>query len=161
MAGMAKGIFSTQRRDGMLKSQRDFDSGLEMKIAADLESRGYMLAKNPVSKKDGVRFPYVLPERSYFPDWVLGAGRVIEAKGIFDREERLKILAVKEAHPGLDVRFVFSNPKSPINKGSKTSYADWCDKHGIPWCKGPHIPEEWLHGIPKLEHREENNPSTE
>ena len=142
--GLAKGVFSAQRRYGMLKSQRDYDSGLELKIMENLEGRGYTLPKNPVSKSKGVSFPYVLPERSYYPDWVIGAKRVIEAKGIFDRDERLKLLAVKEQHPGLDVRMVFSNPKAPINKGSKTTYADWCDKNGVPWCKGPHIPDEWL-----------------
>ena len=144
MVGKAKGIFSQQRRYGALKASREYDSGLEMKIAENLEARGYNIPKNPVSKTKGKGFPYTLPSRTYWPDWLVGPQRVIEAKGILDREERLKLLAVKEAHPDLDIRMVFSNPKSPINKGSKTTYADWCDKHGIPWCKGPHIPEEWL-----------------
>jgi len=144
MAGMAKGIFAVQKRYHSLQAARDYDSGLEKRIMENLLSRGFDLQKNPVGKTKGVHFAYVLPQRDYYPDWVIGPNRVIEAKGILDRDERLKMLAVKERHPELDVRIVFSNPKSPINKGSKTTYADWCDKHGIPWCKGPHIPDDWL-----------------
>lgn len=28
---------------------------------------------------------------------------------------------------------VFQNPNIKINKGSMTSYADYCDKNGIQW----------------------------
>ena len=43
----------------------------------------------------------------------------------------------------LDIMFVFSNSKGKISKGSKTSYADWCDKHGYSYADKL-IPEEWI-----------------
>ena len=42
--------------------------------------------------------------------------------------------------------FLFYNANQKIKKGSKTSYADWCDKKGIKWAH-KHIPREWLDDI--------------
>ncbi|WP_374710355.1 hypothetical protein [Brucella anthropi] len=47
--------------------------------------------------------------------------------------DRKKMLAVKAAHPDYTITIVFQNPTLPINKGSKTRYADWCDKYGFAW----------------------------
>ena len=38
---------------------------------------------------------------------------------------------------------VFQNPKAKISKGSKTTYASYCDKHGIQWAE-KQIPESWI-----------------
>jgi len=38
---------------------------------------------------------------------------------------------------------VFSNSKAKINKGSKTSYGDWCNQHGFIYAD-KEIPEGWL-----------------
>lgn len=50
---------------------------------------------------------------------------------------------IRETYPDLDIRFVFSNAKARISKGSKTTYAMWADKYGYPWAHRE-IPEEWL-----------------
>jgi len=42
-----------------------------------------------------------------------------------------------------DIRFVFSSSKAKIRKGSKTSYADWCNKNGFLYADKL-IPEEWF-----------------
>src|SRR3546814_6931922 len=70
---------------------------------------------------------------SYTPDLILKNGIIVETKGIFDVDDRRKHELIKAQHPGLDIRFVFSRSKSPIRKGSKTTYADWCAKRGIPF----------------------------
>ena len=57
---------------------------------------------------------------------------------------RRKIKAVIEQHPEIDLRMVFQAPFNKISKKSKTTYAKWCDKHGIPWCSFSNIPLEWL-----------------
>jgi hypothetical protein len=51
---------------------------------------------------------------------------------------------VKEQNPELDIRFVFTRSTSKINKGSKTSYGDWCDKYGFDY-SDKLIPGEWLY----------------
>ncbi len=38
---------------------------------------------------------------------------------------------------------VFQNPNGKIRKGSKTTYANFCDKHEILWAE-KQIPKEWL-----------------
>jgi len=53
------------------------------------------------------------------------------------------MLAVKDAHPHLDIRFVFQR-NNTISKNSKTTYGDWADKHGFKWCVFPNIPPDWL-----------------
>ena len=51
-------------------------------------------------------------------------------------------MLIKKQHPELDIRFVFMNPNGKIRKGSKTTYANFCDKHDIIWAAKT-IPQEW------------------
>ena len=67
----------------------------------------------------------------------------LELKGNLDVTDRVKHLLVKEQNPHLDVRFIFPNSKKKIYKGSKTSYASWCDRHGFLYADN-RIPKEWL-----------------
>jgi hypothetical protein len=54
------------------------------------------------------------------------------------------MLAIVNQHPMLDIRMVFQAPHTKIRKGSKTTYAQWCQKFlGIPWAEKV-IPDEWL-----------------
>lgn len=116
-----------------------YRSGLEEKLAAQLQQAGVKAEYEPVTIR------YVKPEKEhrYTPDYVLPNGIIIESKGRFVTADRQKHLHIKENHPGLDIRFVFSNPRNRIGKKSQTTYAMWCDKHGFKW-SGPVIPTEWL-----------------
>lgn len=89
--------------------------------------------------------PYVVPERTakYNPDLFLPNGIIVECKGIFETADRQKHLLVREQYPELDIRLVFSSSKSKIYSGSKTTYADWCEKHGIQYADKL-IPASWL-----------------
>ena len=44
---------------------------------------------------------------------------------------------------GIDLRFVLQSPNGKIYKGSKTTYAQWCEKNGFKWAK-KEIPQEWI-----------------
>ena len=68
---------------------------------------------------------------------------IVETKGIFEVADRQKHLLVKQQHPGLDIRFVFSRSKSPIRKGSPTTYANWCVKNGFLFADKL-IPQDWI-----------------
>lgn len=89
--------------------------------------------------------PYTIPasKHQYTPDFVLPNGIIIEAKGIFDAADRAKHLLIKKQYPNLDIRFVFSNAKAKIYKGSKTTNAAWCEKHGFPYANRE-IPSAWF-----------------
>lgn len=116
-------------------------SGLEEKIQLDLRSKGVAF------EYETVKLAYTVPEsaHSYRPDFLLPNGIIVESKGLFSLEDRKKHLLVKEQHPSLDIRFVFSRSASPIRKGSKTTYADWCRKNGFLFADKL-IPPEWLDG---------------
>ena len=81
--------------------------------------------------------------RTYTPDFKLPNGIIIESKGRFVAADRKKHLLIQKQHLFLDIRFVFSNSRAKIAKGSKTTYGDWCDKHGFLYADKL-IPEEWI-----------------
>ena len=80
----------------------------------------------------------------YVPDFILPNGVTLECKGYWDSVDRRKIKNVIEQNPQLDIRMVFQSPYNKISKRSKTTYAQWCDRHKIPWCAYHNIPIEWL-----------------
>jgi len=81
--------------------------------------------------------------RTYTPDFLLPNGIIVETKGRFTAEDRKKHLEIQKQHPTLDIRFVFTNSRAKIRKGSKTSYADWCSKNGFLYADKD-VPQEWL-----------------
>ena len=94
-----------------------------------------------------------LAYRTYTPDFVLPNGIIIETKGIFTAGDRRKHLAIKKQHPKLDIRFVFENHRRKLRKGAKSTYGEWCDKHGV-MCYNRIVPEEWLKEKGKNKHPE-------
>lgn len=118
-----------------------YRSGLEDRIAKQLESAGVEV----VYEDKASVIPYTTPEtpHKYTPDFVLPNGIIVESKGIFDATDRKKHQLIKAQHPGKDIRFVFSNSKAKLYKGSPTSYAAWCDKYGFQYADKL-IPLAWL-----------------
>jgi len=116
-----------------------YRSGFEHKISEQLEE----LNIDPMYEQTVIK--YTVPERQskYTVDFTLPNGILVETKGRWTTEDRKKHLLVKEQHPELDVRILFQSQIPKIRKGSKTSYADFCDKHGIQWAEKK-IPESWL-----------------
>ena len=116
-----------------------FRSSLESRVASNLDASGV-----PFTYEEE-KLWYVV-ESNYTPDFVIVKQDrkpiYIEAKGQFTPEDRRKTVAVLNANPGIDLRFVFSNPKTKLRRGAKSSYADWCDKHGLQWA-AQLVPQEW------------------
>lgn len=127
------------RRPSVSPEARGYRSGLEGKVAKRLEELGIE------AEYEAYEIPYTVPKSShkYSPDFVLPNGIIIETKGRFVLADRKKHLLLKDQRPDLDIRFVFSRSAQPINKGSKTTYADWCNKHGFLYADKL-IPEEWI-----------------
>ena len=126
---------TSERRQHAIRN--GYRSGLEDDISVDLRARGVTF------EYETMKIKWVLNEnKSYTPDFILPNGIIIESKGRFVSADRKKHLLVKQQHPKLDIRFVFSNSRGKINKGSKTTYGEWCDKHGFIY-SDKRIPEEW------------------
>lgn len=115
-----------------------YRSGLELKVSAQLNEAGVSF------EYETFKIEYQVNEtRKYTPDFRLPNGIIVETKGRFISDDRKKHLLVQQQHPDLDIRFVFSNSKAKLNKGAKSTYADWCIKHGFLYADKT-IPEEWL-----------------
>lgn len=126
---------SKVRRNAQKKGYR---SGFELKVSEQLNE-----AKIAFGYEDTV-IPYTKPatKHKYTIDFRLPNGILIEAKGRWTLEDRKKHLLVREQNPELDIRIIFQSPNNKIRKGSKTTYADFCDKHGIQWA-AKEVPESW------------------
>lgn len=116
-----------------------FRSGLEEKVADYLTSKGVGFSF------ETLKVSYVKPETKhiYTPDFILDNGIIIETKGRWLLDDRKKHILIRKQHPHLDIRILFQNANAKIRKGSKTSYADFCEKHGIPYAHRE-IPVAWL-----------------
>ena len=128
-----------------------YRSGLEEKTAKSLEEMGVPFTF------ETLKIPYIIPasNHKYTPDFIIttksGKTLIIETKGIWTYQDRLKHLLIREQHPELDIRFVFDRSKSKISKVSVTTYADICNGMGRGKFKGTtwqyadkRIPEEWI-----------------
>lgn len=115
-------------------------SGSEAKVGDFLREQGVSFGF------EDRKVTYISPAKkhNYTPDFNLENGVTIEVKGRWLSGDRQKIALVLKQNPTLDLRLLFDRPTTPISKGSKTTYADWCDKQGIPWAKGPEVPAAWL-----------------
>lgn len=112
-----------------------------------LEVKVQELVPNAPYEQDKLTYTKV---HTYNPDWTLAPGVFLEAKGRWDSADRAKHLEIIKQHPDVKVYFVFERPENTLNKRSKTTYAAFCDKHGIEWTtveKG--IPAHWLKGKKK------------
>lgn len=102
------------------------------------------------------KFPFVQPakKRNYTPDFELQeTGLFVECKGKLTKEERDKLIWIKETYPDLPFVLLFMRARNPIRKGSKTSYGDWSTAAGIEWY-------DWERGgIPAERLKRKNNAS--
>lgn len=115
-----------------------YRSGLEDKISKQLQESGVSF------EYETLKIQYEVNEtRRYTPDFILPNGIIIETKGRFVAADRKKHLLIQQQHSELDIRFVFSNSRAKLSKGAKSTYGEWCEKHGFLYAD-KQIPQEWL-----------------
>lgn len=120
-----------------------FRSGLEDNVNDMLKEH------NKSFSYESEKISYIQPEtkHNYTPDFVLnkidGNKMYVETKGRWVKTDRLKFDLIFEQYSDIDIRFVFQNPNAKLYKGSKTTYAQYCDKKGWKWAKKD-IPHDWL-----------------
>jgi hypothetical protein len=132
--------------------QPNFRSGLEEKLAAQLDAEG-----RPYDyESEWVRFVVPAFNAKYLPDFpIRGTNILIEGKGRFGghksdadgAQARQRMILMKEQNPHLDVRIVFEKANLKIYKGSKTTYAKWATDHGFKWADKGVIPASWIEDI--------------
>ena len=132
--------FKRQQFRGIREGYR---SGLEDLVAKQLNSLGIKFEYEPKDAK--VEYTKPQSKHKYTPDFVF-AEFIVETKGRFTTADRKKHKLIKEQHPEIDVRFVFSNSNTRISKQSKTTYAQWCEHYGFKYADKL-IPNDWLREI--------------
>lgn len=103
----------------------------------------HLISNKVKFKYEELAIEYIKKPSIYTPDIVLENGIIIELKGYFTSDDRVKHLLVREQNPKLDIRFVFQNAFNRIHKTSRTTYSDWCKKYGFKWSH-KEIPSSWL-----------------
>jgi hypothetical protein len=128
---------SSKRANALKQGWR---SGLEEDVAKALTEAGVPF------KYEEIKIKYIKPasEHQYTPDFQLDNGIIVETKGRFLIADRKKHMLIKRQQPHLDIRFVFSNSSQKLNKGSRTTYAQWCVKNGFMYADKT-IPTSWIH----------------
>lgn len=119
--------------------QEGYRSGLEEVVGKQLRDLGIPCQYETLK----IKYKQPAKDRTYTPDFQLPNGIIVETKGRFVTADRQKHLLIKEQHPELDIRFVFSNPNARISKLSATTYWMWCEKYGFEYAKQL-IPLEWI-----------------
>ena len=127
----------------MAKKKKQFRSGLERNTAARLRKHDLEYSFEPFK----IRFTQPAKKRLYLPDFVFKNGIIVECKGKWDTPDRHKMKFVQADWPDLDIRFVFSNAKAKIRKGSKTTVAAYAEKNGWLWAHR-NIPLSWVREEP-------------
>ena len=104
-----------------------YKSGLERRFAE-------LLFKNGVQAVyEARRFEFVRVAH-YSPDWEINPTLYIETKGYFSPRNRGDLLSFREQHPGVEIFLVFAQPHNRLTSKSKTTYAEWCDRHKFRYC---------------------------
>jgi len=132
---MAKRVYA-KRQAALVAGYR---SGLEVDIDKILKDNGI----DGEYEQHKISYTKPATQHKYTPDFRLPNGIFIETKGRFVLADQQKHILIKAQSPELDIRFVFQNSKNKIRKGSKTTYADWCIKHGFLYADKD-IPADWL-----------------
>lgn len=139
---MVRRTSKRQRFKGLKEGWR---SGLEKKVGGELREIGVPFTY------ETLKIEYSIPSKKhkYTPDFIIegpDGTLIIETKGRFTAHDRKKHILIKEQRPEFDIRFVFSNSNTKIYKGSKTSYASWCQKHGFQY-SDKSIPRKWIEEV--------------
>lgn len=114
------------RKKSLDQKKKQYRSRFEERLAGHLEYLGF--------KYEPFNIDYTIPEtkHKYKPDFVRGK-LIYELKGRWTAQDRKKMKLLVEQHPEFTFVMVFQNPNIKINKRSKTTYADWCEKNNIKW----------------------------
>lgn len=115
-------------RDSTYRSQE------EDQVATALGTRGLPFTY----EEHKLRYTKVSTYKTDFAVYLPDVGTVLlEVKGWWSAQDRQKIRAVVAHNPKANLVMVLSRPTNRISKQSKTTYAEFCDRHAIPWvsCK--------------------------
>lgn len=104
--------------------KKGFKSLLERDFSKALKAQGIKY------KYEAHKIPYVRPS-TYTPDWEIKKDVFLETKGEFTAAQRNNLLAFLEQYPKIKIIMVFAQANNKLNRKSKMTYGEWCQRHNI------------------------------
>ena len=131
----------SRRRNGVRarKYPKPYRSGLEHRLHSGP-------LKNLLYEPKGSHLTYVIPNRTYVPDFVdpNNSKIIYEAKGRFRTfQEAMKYIYVRDSNPEYTIRFIISNPNNRAYPQVKMTMGEFLDKYGFEWATEEDIPDDW------------------
>lgn len=124
--------------------QARYRNGLEKRVGVQLTDAGVSFKYEP--RKVTITIP--ARKSTYLPDFIPDEAPhiLIETKGYFfnSAKDRQKLCLIKEQHPELDIRIVFSDASKKIYKKSPTTYGQWATDHDFKWADKGVVPDAWI-----------------
>lgn len=108
-------------------------SKLEDQLTAVINDAG----EDADSMYEVAKAKYTTPakDHTYLLDFLLPNGIALEAKGYLDSKETCdKYVYVRDQNPGMDLRFVFSEPNKLVGRSKVMTNAKWAEKNNFKWC---------------------------
>lgn len=123
---------SLPRSEQTSSSARRHASLAGLKSILEVRTKAWLEEHSIPHSYETQRWVYQYAPQKYKPDFLV-PNFVIECKGKMTREVRKKLLAIIKSNPDKKLHLVFERPQNKIDRGSKTTYAMWAEKHGIKW----------------------------
>jgi hypothetical protein len=143
----------TSYRTHVTKSGLVVRSGLEIKVAEQLEDEGVKFEYEPRTfewedKQSRARClecgsKEVYQRRKYLVDFAVGPSSYIETKGRLTSGDRKLLKGVRECNPDIDLRLIFDRDNK-LSKQSKTRYSEWAAQFGFAYAIGGRVPPNWI-----------------
>lgn len=121
-----------------------YKSGFEKAVAKSFKQNGISYEY----ETEVVHFVQPEKKRKYTPDFKIRTKKAgvlfVETKGKFTKEDRDKLIWVRDQNPKLRLVLLFMNSSNKLRKNSKTTYADWCKKNEFEYYDFREgLPETW------------------
>lgn len=130
---------TSTRKERMTFNGKKFKSIFEADIAKYLDGKNLPINYEPDT------FDYIR-KATYTPDWKISDTVYVESKGHLTQANRSNLIAFKQQHPEVEIILLFADSRNKLYRGSKTTYAEWAEKHGFRWADwNKHkFPEKWF-----------------
>ena len=103
----------------------NYRSGFEEDVAAKLQPCGFTYEPHQID--------YTV-HRKYTPDFYASSGVLVEVKGFFRHGDTQKYKAIRDSLDSAEeLVFVLMKPNQKVNKATKLTMSQWCDKEGLLW----------------------------
>ncbi len=113
-------------------SARKFAKMAGLKSILEVRTQAWLEENDIPFEYEAEKWVYAFKPAKYTPDFKV-PGPTLECKGKLTRDVRRKLMAIATSNPERKIALIFEKPENKIERGSRTTYAEWAEKHGFLW----------------------------